>query len=147
MENSATRRAPAQENFPSFNWMRGVADDKRITQFRRFALLRLFLFRNGGNGRCDPSYDTIAKVLKVDRATVIRAVEDGVRYGWLAPPTRRGPTSNLFIFTFPVGWTAANEVAPVQHQDANEVAPEQHHSEEEVAPVHKRSRTRATQTG
>jgi hypothetical protein len=132
----------AAEKFPSFNWMRGVADDRTLTLPRRFILMRLFLFRNDGNGLCYPSYDTVAEVLNVDRATIIRAVADGVRRGWLAPPTRRGPTSNLFVFTFPVHGKAAKEVAAVRPQDAEEVAAVRPLEGKEVAPVHKRSRTR-----
>lgn len=117
----------AATKFESFKWMRGVADDHRITQFRRFILIRLCLFRNPKNGRCDPSYETVAEILNVDRATVIRAAEDGVRYGWLAPPTHRRRRTNLFAFTFPIGWQ--------QHQRLARVGPSRSPSYSGPTPV------------
>jgi hypothetical protein len=111
----------ASAKFESFKWMRGVADDQRITQFRRFILIRLCLFRNPKNGRCDPSYDTVAEILNVDRATVIRAAEDGVRYGWLAPPKHRRRRTNLFAFTFPIGWQPPRkESQPCDSKDGSQ---------------------------
>jgi hypothetical protein len=110
----------ATAKFESFKWMRGVADDLRITQFRRFILMRFCLFRNPKNGRCDPSYDTVAEILNVDRATVIRAAEDGVRYGWLAPPTHRRRRTNLFAFTFPVGWQPRKKSQPCDSLDGSQ---------------------------
>jgi hypothetical protein len=91
-------------DFESFKWMRGVAADRDITVLQRYVLINLSLYRNGNTGRCDPSYDTIASDIGVDRRSVIRAVAFGVRRGWLAQATRRGPTSNSFAFTFPVNW-------------------------------------------
>jgi hypothetical protein len=131
MKRHDTSEPRAQAGFQSFNWMRGVADDTNISVFQRFILMRLCLYRNDG-GRCDPAYDTICNTLGVDRVTVVRAIAAGVRHGWLAQPTRRGPTSNSYAFTFPVNWKAEKDVAP-----------ERYHSPEEVAPENKRGRSRA----
>jgi hypothetical protein len=141
--SNGTSDAHEQAGFESFKWMRGVSRDHVIMGLRRLILISLCLYRNGKTGLCDPAYDTIANDVGVDRATVIRAIADGVRRGWLVQPVRRGPTSNSFAFTFPVNLKPQKDVAPEQHQAANEVAPVRHHSEKDVAPVHKRSRTRA----
>ena len=89
--------------FPSFNWLRGVADDRRISILHRIILMRICLHRYNDSGKCDPGYDAVATELGVHRTTVIRAVEIGVRLGWLAPPIRGRRGNASFIFTFPIG--------------------------------------------
>ena len=116
--------------FKSFNWMRMVADARGVTILRRLILLRLCMYRNK-EGVCDPTYDAVAKKLGVDRASIIRAVDDGVKRGWLAPPTSRGRTSNKFEFTFPLKQSHQSDggepstVAPEQPLKPSTVAPEQ----------------------
>ncbi len=85
--------------FPSFNWIRGVLDDKRISMIHRAILVRLIAHRYK-DGRCDPGYDPVAKELGVDRKTVMRAIDVGVRFGWLAPPIcgRRENANFAFMF-------------------------------------------------
>lgn len=53
--------------------MRGVAEEKRITDAHRLVGIRLILHRNAGTGRCDPSYKALAAEVGVDRSTAIRA--------------------------------------------------------------------------
>lgn len=126
----------SKERFQSFNWMRGVFDDKRISIVHRLVLARLCLHRNSG-GQCSPGYDIIAEELGVHRATIFRAVEVAVRLGWLAQPVRHGRTVADFIFTFPPN------VAPERHQEADNIAPEQHQESPKVAAVQSQSRTGA----
>lgn len=89
--------------FPSFNWMRGVSQDTRITVVHRFILLRLCLYRDEkNNGQCDPGYQTVADELGVGRATVFRAVDVAIKRGWLADfPKHGGGARRNFVFTFP----------------------------------------------
>ena len=100
MPNTETSKPAAK--FPSFNWIRGVSDDKRISVIHRFILVRLCTHRDEKRGgQCDPGYDTVAKELGIDRKTVMGAVDVAVRRGWFAPPIK-GRRENLkFIFTFP----------------------------------------------
>jgi hypothetical protein len=87
--------------FLSFNWMRGVADDSRISVIHRLALIRLCMHRHN-DGRCNPGYDAVATELSVDRTTIFRAIDVGVRFGWLAGFSRHGGRARRnFIFTFP----------------------------------------------
>jgi hypothetical protein len=129
---------PAAEKFASFNWMRSVADDKRISIIHRFILIRLVLHRQK-DGRCDPGYDSVAKELGVDRTTVIRAVDAGVRTGWLAPPIRGRRANASFIFTF-----ADQEVAPgaTSRADQEVAQASDFLSNQEVAPDELRSRSK-----
>jgi hypothetical protein len=84
--------------------MRGVANDKSITIFQRFVLLRLCLYRNARSGRCDPSYQTIADEIGADRRSIIRAIEAGVARGWLARPVGEGQTATHSPSVFrPIG--------------------------------------------
>jgi hypothetical protein len=83
-----------------------VSDDKRISIIHRLILTRLLIHRQK-DGRCDPGYDLVAKELGVDRKTVMRAVDVGVRFGWLAPPIRGRRANAKFIFLF-----ANQEVRP-----------------------------------
>jgi hypothetical protein len=90
--------------FESFNWLRGVADDyKRISILHRIILMRICLHRNGNTGKCEPGYQLVADEVGVYRSTIIRAVESGVRCGWLAPPTRGRRANANLVLTFPMG--------------------------------------------
>jgi hypothetical protein len=89
----------AAGRFESFNWQRGVARDKRISIIHRFILMRLVVYRFK-DGRCNPGYDQVANELGVDRKTVMRAVDVGVRFGWLAPPIRGRRANASFVFLF-----------------------------------------------
>jgi hypothetical protein len=89
------------EKFESFNWIRGVADDQRITHMHRLILIRLVVHRRK-DGRCDPGYQQIADEVGVGRASVFRAVGVGIKCGWLADfPKRGGRVNRNFVFTFP----------------------------------------------
>jgi hypothetical protein len=88
------------EKFESFNWIRGVLDDKRISIIHRAILIRLVVHRQK-DGRCNPGRDQVTKELGVDRKTVTKAVDAGVLNGWLAPPIRGRRANANFIFTFP----------------------------------------------
>jgi hypothetical protein len=55
--------------FPSFNWLRGVSDDKRISVIHRLILIRILIHRDK-DGLCDPGYNVVAKELGIDRKTV-----------------------------------------------------------------------------
>ena len=118
-------RAETSPKFPSFNWMRGVADDHRISIVHRLALIRLCLHRRNDSGHCSPGYDAVADELGVHRATIFRAVDVGVRFGWLAQPIRHGQAPADFVFAFP------------------NVAPERPQTNPKVAGVQSQSRTRA----
>ena len=98
--------------FESFNWIRGVSDDKRITVLHRFILIRILAHRSK-NGECCPGYDYVADELGVGRASVFRAVGVAVRLGWMAPPMRRGRARADFNFIFPadVGKAQAAKVS------------------------------------
>lgn len=87
-------------NFQSFNWLRGVADDHRISIIHRLILIRILIHRQK-DGQCDPGYNTVAKELGVDRKTVMGAVDVAVRFGWLAPPIRGRRENAKFVFIFP----------------------------------------------
>jgi hypothetical protein len=91
-------------NFASFNWLRGVADDTAITLIHRLVLVRLCLHRRADNGQCAPGYDPVAAELGVDRRTVFRAVDAGIKRGWIAPRANHGGGTEVhFAFTFPPG--------------------------------------------
>ena len=99
---TATDTSKPAAKFPSFNWMRGVSDDKRISVIHRLVLLRLCIHRDEKRGgKCDPGYDIVARELGIDRKTVMRAVDVAVRFGWLAPPIRGRRENASFIFLFP----------------------------------------------
>src|SRR5262249_43454946 len=74
--------------FESFNWMRGVAGDKRLLAIHRLALIGLGL-RNGGPG-------AVAGELGLDLTTVLGATDAGRRRGWLADH------GGQIRFTFPL---------------------------------------------
>jgi hypothetical protein len=93
-------RSSAQAGFQSFNWLRGVSDDTRISIIHRLILVRLLIHRQK-DGRCDPGCDPVAKELGVHRTTVLRAVDVGVRFGWLAPPIRGRRANANFVFILP----------------------------------------------
>jgi hypothetical protein len=136
LNKSQTERKPGK--FASFNWLRGVSDDKRISVFHRLVLIRHCLHRRNDNGKCSPGYDLIASELGVDRATVFRAVDAGIKWGWIAQPVRHGRQPGDFFFTFPID--------PSQPCDGNEppnVAPERRQKNPKVAPVQRQRRTRA----
>jgi hypothetical protein len=103
--------AQTSTKFHSFNWLRGVAEDTRISIVHRFTLMRLCLHRFN-DGRCNPGYDRVADELGVDRATVFRAVDVGIRFGWLANfPQHGGRAKRNFVFTFPAD-TSAQQSQP-----------------------------------
>src|SRR5215831_3420460 len=60
------------------DWLRCVADDKRIAVVHRLALVRLGLHRHT-DGRCD----AVAAEIGIDRTAVLRALDVGARFGWL----------------------------------------------------------------
>jgi hypothetical protein len=64
--------------FPSFNWLRGVADDKRIPIIHRLALLRF-----GLQPPTSRAPDIIATELGVEPCTVLGAIDAAVRRGYL----------------------------------------------------------------
>jgi hypothetical protein len=101
---STNTRPRAQSAFPSFNWMRGVLDDKRLSIVHRTVLVRVGLHRRADNGQCTPGYSAIAAELGVHRATIFRAIDVGVKAGWLAPRADHGGrTLAHFALTFPPG--------------------------------------------
>jgi hypothetical protein len=131
--------------FPSFNWMRGVRAEKRISILHRFVLLSLMIERKN-DGRYNKGYDAIVRATGVHRASVIRAIEAGVRCGWLAPPIRHRREHADLVFTFPLR-DDDQEVRTLRHQeDDQEVAPERHQDDQEVAAdeVKKSQRQRAS---
>lgn len=120
---------PKTPTFASYNWMRGVADDKAITVVHRLILLRLCIHRDEKTGRCNPGYEMVADELGVERTTVFRAVDAGIRRGWLAPfPGHGGRIKRNFIFTFPPSNSGSSEtvkgptVAPVHANSCRPVA-------------------------
>lgn len=114
--NSITR--PAAEKFESFNWIRGVADDGRLTAVQRLVLIRLCMHRKK-TGECNPGYETLAKELKVARASVFRAINIGVACGWLAGlPDHGGRARRNFVFSFPSDRQQSHE------RDGSTVSPE-----------------------
>jgi hypothetical protein len=130
--------AQISPKFPSFNWLRGVADDTRISILHRIILMRICLHRYNDSGKCDPGYDAVAAEVGVHRTTVIRAVEIGVRCGWLAPPIQGRRENASFVFTFPIAkeevaaesdFKTTNKKSPQERlQDDQEVALEQSRS-------------------
>jgi hypothetical protein len=104
MTATTSSRPNGQAAFPSFNWMRGVSGDKAITLIHRLVLVRLCLHRRADNGQCAPGYDPVAAELGVDRRTVFRAVDAGIKRGWIAPRANHGGGTEVhFAFTFPPG--------------------------------------------
>jgi hypothetical protein len=83
-----------------FAWMRGVAGMKKSPTARLLGL-RLALHRNAETGQCNPSYQTLADEVGVDRCTAIRAINSLVDAGWIAPPDSKGGRSNNFVLTIP----------------------------------------------
>ncbi len=138
MPDTKTNNTAAK--FPSFNWMRGVSDDKRISVIHRFVLLRLCIHRDEKRGgKCDPGYDIVAKELGVHRTTVMRAVDVAVQFRWLAPPIRGRRANASFIFLFP-----DQEVAPgaTSKPDQEVAEPSDILENQEVAPGELRSRSK-----
>ena len=97
MPDAQTSKPTAK--FPTFNWIRGVSRDTRITIVHRLILIRILVYRQN-NGQCDPGYQTVADELGVDRATVFRAVDVGIKRGWLADFPHGGRTKRNFV-SFP----------------------------------------------
>jgi hypothetical protein len=128
--------------FPSFNWMRGVSDDTAITPIHRLVLMRLCLHRRADNGQCAPGYDPVATELGVDRATIFRAVNAGIKRGWIAPRADHGGrTLAHFALTFPPG-----QPSPGGHGSAPQSSRPCNGSEDPtVAAVQLNRRTSATQ--
>jgi hypothetical protein len=129
------QKTPAK--FPSFNWLRGVTDDTRISIVHRLVLIRLLLHRRNSDGQCSPGYDVVAIELGVHRATIFRAVDVAIGLGWMAQPIRHGRTVADFVFTFP------SNVAGQRRQQSANVAPGRHQANPNVAGVQSQSRTRA----
>jgi hypothetical protein len=127
------------ERFPSFNWMRGVADDKRISVVHRFILIRIVMHREK-DGRCNPGYDAIARETGAHRASIFRAVACGIKCGWLAPPTTHGRIATNFVFTFPAQPSHSATVEPSQpsHSATVEATPT-------VAENHRNRRRKSSQ--
>ena len=130
-----TSSKPAAK-FPSFNWMRGITRDRRISIVHRLVLLQILIHRQK-DGRCDPGYQTVADELGVDRATVFRAVDVAIRRGWLAGfPKHGGGTRRNFIFTFP-------DPQQSQGSDGSTVAGQRRSKKPTVAGKRPNSRTPA----
>ena len=133
-----TKASNTAAKFPSFNWMRGVSDDKRISVIYRFILVRLCMHRDEKNGgQCNPGYQTVADELGVYRTTVLKAVDAAVRLGWLGPPIRTRRANASFVFTFPDQEVATGATS----KPDQEVAGQQHQENQEVAPGELRSRS------
>jgi hypothetical protein len=129
-----------QAGFKSFNWMRGVSDDKGISVVHRLILIRLCLHRRNSDGRCTPGYDAVADEIGVWRSTVFRAVDVAIGRGWLAPLPHGGRSLTNFIFTFPdeAGGNSRTGATVNSRSTATVKQPT-------VAPGQRNSRTRATQ--
>jgi hypothetical protein len=127
------------EKFASFNWMRAVSDDKRISVIHRLILLRLCLHRRN-DGRCDPGCDLVALELGVHRTTILRAIDAGIGLGWMTAPIRRRRANADFIFTFP------QEVAlgATSRSRSRSRSIERHQDDQEVAPGDLRSRSKGS---
>jgi hypothetical protein len=111
--------AQISPKFHSFNWMRGVSTDLRITIVHRLILIRLLIERQN-DGRCSPGYDAVAADVGVDRRTIFRAVDAGIRCGWLAPFSGHGGRSlRQFVFTFPVEKNGGNRGSRATDEAAN----------------------------
>jgi hypothetical protein len=108
--------AQTSTKFQSFNWLRGVADDSRISIIHRLVLIRLLLHRHN-DGRCNPGYDSVAGELGVGRATIFRAVDLGIRFGWLAGFSNHGGRAKRnFVFTFPTQQSQSSDGSTVSHR-------------------------------
>jgi hypothetical protein len=92
--DTACRALPGSREGRIIDWLRGVSRDSRIGVLHRFALIGIGLHHR----RDEP--DAVASAIGLDRATVLRAVDVGGRYGWLAHLPGRAPR---FAFTFPQG--------------------------------------------
>jgi hypothetical protein len=126
--------------FPIFNWIRGVSDDTRISIIHRLVLIRLCTHRQK-DGRCNPGYDRLAAELGVHRATVFRAIDVAIKWGWIAKPAGHGGrTLQNFVLTFPVGPSRESD-----DPDVSTVAPVRPLETSTVASVQRNRRTRATQ--
>ena len=111
--------------FATFNWIRGVSRDTPITIVHRLILIKILVYRQN-NGQCDPGYQTVADELGVYRATVFRAVDVGIKRGWLADFPHGGRTKRNFVFTFPDSQQShvgdGSTVAPERRSQASTVA-------------------------
>jgi hypothetical protein len=93
------RALPGSREGRVIHWLRAVAGDARIGVLHRFALIGI-----GLHHRRNDSPGAVAAEIGVDRACVLRAIDVGIRRGWLAigrgrrlcPALRRRPqTSSL----------------------------------------------------
>jgi hypothetical protein len=73
-------------------WLRGVSGDGRIGILHRFALIGIGLHHR----RDEP--DAVANAIGLDRACVLRAIDIGIRCGWLLADF---PKHSGLLFTFP----------------------------------------------
>jgi hypothetical protein len=145
-QNASRAQGP---KFASFNWMRGIVADKRISIVHRLVLIRIFLHRRNDSGVCEPGYDTVAGELGVDRATIFRAVDAGTQCGWIAPFEKHGGrVKRNFLFTFPVDTSAQQSQQDRQqsHNTATVQQTQQSHQEQlltvaETAPNSRRNGT------
>ena len=132
-----TKTSKPTAKFPTFNWIRGVSRDTPITIVHRLILIRILVYRQN-NGQCDPGYQTVADELGVDRATVFRAVDVGIKRGWLADFPHGGRTKRNFVFTFP-------DFQQSQVGDGSTVAPERRSQASTVAEKCANSRRKRSQ--
>ena len=122
-------------NFQSFNWLRGVADDTRISVIHRLVLIRILIHRQK-DGQCDPGYDRLRCELGVNCTTVFRAVDAAIGVRLAGFPTHGGRTKRNFVFTFP---------QQSQASDSSTIAPERPLQAPTVAGKHANSRRKRPQ--
>ena len=72
-----------------------VLDDRELTPAQKTVGVRLGLYWNAKDGRCDPSYDTMAEALNLSRSTVAEAIKALKRRGHINHD-RRGYNSNSY---------------------------------------------------
>lgn len=120
-----------------WNLIARMAGDHRLSKGAeiRVAIVLLDHF-NSGNGRCDPSVETIAKRTATTGRAVFRAIGNLVRFGYFAYERRGWHRSNTYIPNF-----AMSEVTPTSHLDASEVTPTSPQTASEVTPTSHREVT------
>src|SRR5262252_4917924 len=84
------RRAPPRSREGRLDWVRGVSGDARIGVLHRFALIGI-----GLHHRRD-ELDAVASAIGLDRSSILKAVDLGIRRGWLLTDC------GGLLFTFPI---------------------------------------------
>lgn len=105
-------------------WMRAVRDSDLPRDLKTTAWA--LGLRSGKDGRCWPSYETLAKDCGADRRDVIRRVSKLCEAGWIAKFERvngHGHQSNLYLLTTPGGSDISPTPLVTPHPLGSDISP------------------------